>query len=105
MQCAANDAVMYIYACALVVLMLNVLLYVLVYTTLQVLELTNCSALEGLVGVESPFLMKLAITNCRSFVALDIEAIRLTQIDLTASSALTGFELRGKSMANVQVLV
>jgi hypothetical protein len=74
-----------------------------VCTTSQVLELTNCSALEGLVGVESPFLMKLAITNCRNFVALDIAAIRLTQIDLTASSALTGFELRGESMANVQV--
>jgi hypothetical protein len=73
------------------------------HTTLQVLELTKCRALEGLVGVESPFLMKLAITNCRNFVALDITAIRLTQIDLTASSALTGFELRGKSMANVQV--
>eukprot|EP00953_Heterococcus_sp_UTEX-ZZ885_P006108 3764-Heterococcus_DN1.PRE.1 len=67
--------------------------------------LTICAfALEGLVGVESPFLMKLAITNCRNFVALDIAAIRLTQIDLTASSALTGFELRGKSMANVQLL-
>eukprot|EP00953_Heterococcus_sp_UTEX-ZZ885_P006105 3763-Heterococcus_DN1.PRE.1 len=75
----------------------------LVFPSLQVLELTNCSALEGFVGVESPFLMKLAITNCRNFVALDIAAIRLTQIDLTASSALTGFELRGKSMANVQI--
>ncbi|CAM9888496.1 unnamed protein product, partial [Phaeothamnion confervicola] len=69
---------------------------------LRELEVSECNSLQGIWGADLPELVRLSVTGCGEFTALDVWAPRLRRLALWGCPLLEGWSLREGNMASLQ---